>query len=225
LKKGKYGRVYLPVEKVVEGKPKAPRDKVLRLIREIDAAANSNNWNTYHLWIKELRQLCIHNRTGGITELLDAINRYVNTPELFENEEVREDLAETMSYIVNNEKTSGEVKTTNEVITKLVNSARNIALYDRKTGCYHALYFLSETEDKQSVDVIMTVISQVSEEAEHRQIMGNFEDSIHRILFDSELAKQQSGYIQQKLVELSGSENEAVRSFIRRLQEKPRFRS
>lgn len=222
LKAGKYGMVYLPIEKVPEGKPLADKEAILDMIGKINDAISSEKWNICHSLIIELKQLCIFNRTGRITELLDTIKSYINTRRLFENEQSQENMAIAMSHILRNEKDSGEVKTVNEVIEKFSEPARKIALSDRKNGLIYALDILGETEDKKSVDVIMTIISQVTDEAKRQEIEGRT-DSLHRTLYGSRLGKKQGAYIQEKLVELSNSENEYVKTFVRRIQEKSRF--
>lgn len=220
LKAGKYGKVYLPVEKVVEAKPQAKIESVLEYVRKIDSAIDSENWDECRSRITELRQLCIHNRTGHITDLLEAIKRYVYTPELFTREDTREELAKMMTYILENEKKSGNIENANEVARQLLGPIRKIALYDRKNGLVYSLRFLGKTEVKESVDIIADLISQSPQE-----ITGNFEGEIHYVLFGSDLAKKQSEYVQERLVELSSSEDDEVSSVAMRLQKRPRLYS
>ena len=218
VKAGKYGMVYLPIEKVVKAKPQADKETVLGYIKKIDRAISSENWNSCNSWVIELRQLCINRRTGHINELLDAIDRYVGTQELFENEETREELATMMTYILENEKKVGNIENANKVTEQLLEPIRKIALYDRKNGLVYSLRFLGMTKVKKSVDVIADLISKSPLE-----IAGNLEGEIRFVLFGSELAKEQKEYVRGKLVELSSSENTPIRSVAMRLQEKPRL--
>lgn len=217
LKAGKYGMAWLPIEKVVEAKPQADREVVLECVEKIDSTISLESWVECRSRILELRQLCIHNRTGHITELLDAISRYVGTDDLCEDEDTREELAMTMTYILENEKAIGST-TAYEVAKQFLEPIRKIALYDRKKGLHYSLRFLGKTESKESVDIISDLISQ-----RPREIIGNLEDEIHYVLFGSELAKAQKEYIRERLVELSSSENDAVGSVAMRLQKKPRL--
>ncbi len=212
------GTVYPPVPKVTEAKPQADKNTILEHIQKIEGAISLKNWNKSLSSIVELRQLCIHNRTGHVPELLSAIRRFVDTQGLFENEETREELAMVMAYILENEKKSGNTENANEVTKQLLDSIRKIALYDRKNGLVYSLRFLGETEVKESVDVIMVLISQRSSE-----ITGNLEGEIHYVLYGSELAKAQREYVREKLVELSGSEDEPAGLVAMRLQKKPRL--
>jgi len=207
-------------EEIPEEKPLASYEAVSKIIEKIDSAINSEHWGECNSWITELRQLCIHNRTGHIAELLGATKRYVNTLELFENEETRRELAMTMTYILENEKESGNTENSNEVTKQFLESVRKIALYDRKNGLRYSLRFLGKTEVQESVDIISDLINQRPQE-----ITNNLEDEIHYVLFGSELAKAQKEYIRERLVELSSSGNQAVRSVDVRLQKRSRLYS
>lgn len=189
-----------------------------RIIEKIDLE-NIDLGNCLY-WIRELRHLCHRSRTGHITELLDAIKRYVNTQRIFENDETRKELAMTMSYILHNEKEVGSIKTANNVIEVLFEPVREIALSDRKEGCRYAVRFLSETGDKESVDIVMNLIRQRPSE-----IVGDFEKNIHYTLYGSCLGKKQKVYVKEKLAELSSSNDESVRSVAVRLQKRSRLYS
>jgi len=219
LKAGKYGMVYLPIEKVVEAKPQADEKVVLGYIEKIDSAISLESWVECRSWIFELRQLCIHNRTGHIAELLGAISRYVGTDDLFEDEDTREELAMTMTYILENEKAVGST-TAYEVAKQFLEAVRKIALYDRKNGLRYSLRFLGKTELSGSVDIVTDLISQRPQE-----ITGNLESEIHYVLFGSELGKKHGEHVQERLVELSSSENQAVRSVVVHLQKRSRLYS
>lgn len=149
---------------------------------------------------------------------MSAIKRYVDTQELLENEETREELAMMMTYILENEKEMGSIETVNKVTKQFLEPVRKIALYDRKNGLHYSLRFLGKTEVQEAVNIVADLISQRPSE-----ITGNLESEIHYVLFGSELAKAQRECIREILVRLSGSEKESVRSVAVRLQKKPRL--
>lgn len=224
LSSGKYGIVYFPIEITVRVKPLADTKHVLNTIARIDDALQRGNWDLCSYWLNELRTVTINRRTGDISELLDALERYVDNSQLFEEQETRKILAAAIWHALDSEPVSGTTETRNEVISRLSNSARKIALKDRGEACRDALRFLGETEDRESIDVLVTILSQY-DEVEYRRIFGRFPDDIFEILYNSSLGKKQREYVQERLAELLTSQNESARALVRRLQEIPRFYS
>ena len=212
------GTAYLSAPIVTKAKPQADRNTVLEHIKMIDCAIGLKKWNKSLSCVVELRQLCIHYRTGHVPELLSAIKRYVDTQELLGNEEARQELAMMMTYVLENEKESGNTENAKEVAKLLLEPIRKIALHDRKNGLVYSLRFLGQTEETESVDIAAALINQRPQE-----ITGNLESEVHYVLFGSELAKAQKEHIREKLIELSSSEEKSVRSVAKRLQKKPRL--
>lgn len=190
--------------------------EVLEVVENIDSAAESQDWGKCHLLFTSLHHICRNYRTGHLPKLLEALKKYVDTPELFENDDIRFELAFIMQYILRNEVDSGSLGKANQVKTVLLGPVCKIALHPNRSSRTRALFFLCETESEKSVDTIIKILAR----SDDKQI-DQIEDTLHYALFESTLARAQGRYIREKLMEFSSSNNEPRRLRVQRLLKRP----
>jgi len=192
--------------------PSIDSREILSVIQNIDDAIRDKNWEKCNFGILLLEHKCHVGRTGLIPDLLTALAKYVNIPQLFEDDSSRFELALIMHEILRNEIELGNPKVATQIEKTLLEPTCKIALHSDRKSRLRALHFLCLTDKKRSVDVILEILGQPIDQQTDIDL-----ESYRHALLQSNLAKKQASYIQNKLMELAESNDARIRLKVKRL--------
>lgn len=189
---------------------RADTTEVLGYIKDIDESINSRDWEACSSYLKGLSHMCHNFIVTHIPKLLESVREYAEDSDFFVVDNLRSELALLMNSVLNNEIKYGSSKKVDQIEKAWFQAVSKIALCIRSSGLNQVLDFLSNVETKASVDVVIESL------CKHNH-MSDAELLFHHVLLESNLASVQGRYIREKLVSLTRSRDEGVKTIATQL--------